>query len=84
MREFFYLTKRSNSLSEYVVHFRHLKRYYPYAFNSELEHTGKFIWSLNEGVRVKVISSRIETLSSTIEMAIKLDEDFVRAYDVGT
>lgn len=74
------LTKRNMTLVEYVVQFHHLEHYYPHIFSSELEKVGIFVWRLNKGLRPRVISNRLETLSESIEMATRLDENHARSY----
>lgn len=48
----------------------------PIFFNSKPEKARKFFWGLNEGLRPKDISSRLKILSETIEMAMRMDEDY--------
>lgn len=72
---------KNKSLIEYVAQFRHLEYYCPKVFSSEYGRAGKFAWGFNEGLRPRMISRKLETLSEVVEMATRLDEDYAHTSD---
>lgn len=63
-------------LLEYVMQFHHLERHCHHRFGSKVERVENFIWSLGEGLRTKVMGTRLDTLVDVVGMTIRFKEDF--------
>ncbi|CAN6453987.1 unnamed protein product [Victoria cruziana] len=79
VREFLELAQAGRSVAEYAAKFRHLQHYSPHLFSSEKERTNKFVWGLNEGLRLRVMSNNPPTLLQAVEMATRMEEDYRRS-----
>ncbi|CAN6455797.1 unnamed protein product [Victoria cruziana] len=81
MREFLELTQGSGTLAEYVTQFCHLENYCPHLFRSETEWVSKFTWGLREGIKVKVMGARCDTMADAIDMATRFEEDYIHVQE---
>ncbi|CAN6446159.1 unnamed protein product [Victoria cruziana] len=79
MREFLELAQAGRPVADYAARFRHLQRYCPHLFGSEKERAGKFVWGLDEGLRPRVMSNNPHTLLQAVEMATRMEEDYLRS-----
>lgn len=59
-----------------MIKFHHLERYFLHLFSSKAERAGKFVRGLGEGLRIKVMGARQDTLVDVIDMTTRFDEDF--------